>query len=76
MMVLSLSFTIDILMIFWVQLQCVEKILKYLLILLTISTHPFTVSEVGVNFLDIKLCIKADEISTSVYYRVSESRLP
>ena len=43
MMVLSLSFTEDILRIFWVQLQCLEKILIDLLILSAISTHPFNI---------------------------------
>ena len=38
-----------------------------------INFHPsfqytFTVSEVSANFLDIKLCVKADAISTSVYF--------
>ena len=33
----------DILMIFWVQLQCLEKILIDLLILSAIYTHPFNI---------------------------------
>ena len=42
------------------------------------NVHPFfqytfTVSEVSVNFLDIELCVKADEISTSVYYKETDS---
>ena len=35
--------------------------------------YTFTVSQVSVNFLDIKLCIKADKISTSVYYKETDS---
>ena len=35
--------------------------------------YTFTVSEVSANFLDIKLCVKADAISTSVYYKETDS---
>ena len=46
MMILSLSFTKDILIISWVRLKCLEKILIDILILSAISTLPFAVSEV------------------------------
>ena len=35
--------------------------------------YTFTVSEVNMNFLDIKLCVKAEGISTSVYYKETDS---
>ena len=35
--------------------------------------YTFIVSEVSANFLDIKLCVKADAISTSVYYKETDS---
>ena len=35
-------------------------------------TFSATVSEVSVNFLDIKLCVKVDEIYTSVYCKETD----